>query len=173
MKILTLIRHAKSSRDYPGLDDIDRPLNARGRSDAPLMARVLAGRNFAPDRLYSSPALRALRTAQAVAAAIDYAEGHIVLDSRWYQLEADGLLSVLQALEPPLEWVACVGHNPALTDLVNLLSPRRLENIPTCGIVELRFDTDSWHQLGRIHADRMLLDLPKTHRPPSSQGFSP
>jgi phosphohistidine phosphatase len=170
MKILTLIRHAKSSWDQPGLDDIDRPLNPRGRHDAPLMGSVLARRGFAPDRFFTSPALRALRTAQAIAAALGRPASWIRLDDRWYHRQSKGLLDVLRSLAPELQWVACVGHNPALTELVNRLAGKKVDNVPTAGIVQLHFEIDQWTQLGQVRALRMEIDFPKNHYGPRQQG---
>ena len=72
MKKLTLIRHAKSSWEDAKLADIDRPLNKRGRNDAPKMAQRIAADGFSPGRIITSPARRDLQTAEAFAAAIDF-----------------------------------------------------------------------------------------------------
>jgi len=163
MKTLTLIRHAKSSWAYPGLDDMDRPLNERGRKDAPLMGMVLARRGFAAQRLINSPALRALRTAQAIATALDRPLSWIQLDERWYHLQADALLEAIRSLPPEWDWVACVGHNPALADLANRLAARAVDHVPTCAVVQLRFETVDWTALGRVKACALYCDWPKKH----------
>jgi len=161
MKQLILIRHAKSSWCHPDLEDMDRPLNPRGRRDAPLMGRVLAKRGFAPQRLITSPALRALRTAEAVAAALGRPESWIGLDARFYHLDAGALLKVIGDLPVAADWVACVGHNPALTDLVNRLTDQQVDNVPTCGVVEMAFETSHWKGLGQVKACRVDIDFPK------------
>ena len=84
MKTLLLIRHAKSSWDDPALPDKDRPLNDRGRRDAPKMGKRLAKRGVKPDLILSSPALRALRTAEIIAKMLDYQRRDIVLNERLY-----------------------------------------------------------------------------------------
>lgn len=161
VKTLTLIRHAKSSWDLPALDDRDRPLNPRGRRDAPEMARRLAERGFAPDRIVTSPALRALRTAEIFAAAIGYPLPRVVLDPRLYDLEAEDLLALVRSLEAGLNWVAWVGHNPALTDLAGRLAGKSLPNVPTCGVVELGFVSADWGAVGRRRPDTFVFDFPK------------
>jgi phosphohistidine phosphatase len=166
VKTLTLIRHAKSSWDVPGLDDVDRPLSRRGRRDAPLMGLVLAGRGFAPEIIMASPALRALRTAEALAAAIAYPVPRIVLDPRLYQADSEGLLQVVRSMDSGLEWVAWVGHNPGLTELAHRLARRRLDNVPTCGVVEMRFASEGWTDIGRSRPKTFDFDFPKQH--PSS-----
>jgi len=163
MKILTLIRHAKSSWDHPGLEDIDRPLNPRGRKDAPLMGSVLARQGFAPQRFISSPALRALRTAEAIVAALGRPASAITLDDRWYRFDAAGLLEVLRSLSPKLRWVACVGHNPALTDLARGLGAQDLDNLPTGAAAQLHFETDDWQRIGVVKACQVKIDRPRNH----------
>lgn len=166
VKTLTLIRHAKSSWDLPALDDRDRPLNPRGRRDAPEMARRLAERGFAPDRIVTSPALRALRTAEIFAAAIGYPVARLVLEPRLYDLEAGELLEVARSLEAGLNWVAWVGHNPALTDLAGRLAERSLPNVPTCGVVELGFVSADWGTVGSRRPDTFVFDFPKRLKAP-------
>ena len=131
MKILTLIRHAKSSWKYGGLDDLDRPLNRRGNRDAPLMGDILAARDCRPDVIHTSPALRALRTAEAIAAGIGYPQQRIVLDERLYHADTHDMLDVIQSLDESLGWVACVGHNPGFTETASYLARRRFAHVPT------------------------------------------
>ena len=166
MKILTLIRHAKSSWKYTGLGDLDRPLNRRGKRDAPLMSDILAARGCRPEVLFTSPALRALRTAEAIAAGIEYAQQKIVLDARLYHADTDDLLDVVKSMNDSLGWVACVGHNPGLTELANYLGRRRIDNVPTAGVVEIRFDCDRWDDVDRTEPKNVDFDFPKKHRLP-------
>ena len=82
MKTLFLIRHAKSSWDDPALSDKDRPLSDRGRRDAPKMGKRLAKRDVKPDLILSSPARRALTTAEIIAKKLDYKLKDIVENDR-------------------------------------------------------------------------------------------
>jgi phosphohistidine phosphatase len=161
MKILTLIRHAKSSWKEPSLPDWDRPLNRRGRRDAPLMGQRLAERGAYADLVISSPAVRALATAEAIAVEIEYPWTEIVVDERLYEADLFEWLEVIQDLDDALDRVMCVGHNPGLTELVNYLSPDRIDNVPTCGIVELRFDTQRWALVGNLEPTGVEFDCPK------------
>jgi phosphohistidine phosphatase len=163
LKTLSLIRHAKSSWEFPGLEDVDRPLNARGRREAALMARALAERGFTPDLWISSTALRAFRTAEILAAAVDWPVSKITLENGLYHPNTDELLTLLRRLEPAAAWVACVGHDPELTDLARLLSKADIVKVPTCGIVEMRFAIDGWEQLGQGKPLSFLIDFPKNH----------
>ena len=99
MKTLFLVRHAKSSRDDLSLSDRDRPLDDRGKQDAPMMGKRLAKRDVKPDLLVSSPALRALTTAQLIAGELGYKRKDIVVDDRLYASSPDDLLAVIRALD--------------------------------------------------------------------------
>jgi len=161
MKSLFLVRHAKSSPDAPDLSDYDRPLNERGRRQALEMGRRLAGRNVKPDVILSSPALRALTTAQLVAGEIGYARRDIAVDERLYASSAESLLSVIRALDNKLGIAMVLGHNPEICELVSELSGSNLE-MPTCAVAEFRYQTKSWGDVGAIAPARVTLDVPKT-----------
>jgi len=122
MKTLLLIRHAKSSRDDIALPDKDRPLDDRGKRDAPKMGERLAKRDVKPDLILSSPARRALTTAQIIARKLDYKLKDIVVDVRLYAAAVDDLLDVIYGLQDKLERVALFRHNPELTALAHRLS---------------------------------------------------
>ena len=160
MKTLYLVRHAKSSKDDPSLADRDRPLADRGRKDAPMMGKRLAKRDVKPDLLVSSPALRALTTAQLMADEIGYARKKIVVDDRLYGSSADGLLAVVRALDKRVDRVMLVGHNPEFTELAHRLSSD-IADMPTCAIAEFRFDTKTWSDVGALDPAQATLDQPQ------------
>lgn len=164
MKKLTLVRHAKSSWKHPGLSDYERPLNSRGREDAPMMGQHLAERGLEPDLLVSSPAVRAMATAEAIAEALEYPLEEILEDPQLYLAGTIDWLEVIWGFDDALDHVMCVGHNPGLTDLVNEISPLIVDNVPTCGVIELEFDTETWTQVGHIRAVRAEFDYPKKER---------
>jgi phosphohistidine phosphatase len=161
MKTLTLIRHAKSSWSQPELADFDRPLNKRGKGDAPLMGRRLARRGIRPELFVTSPAKRALKTARLIANEIGYPGKRLVTDERIYAALAEDLLEVLQGLDDDLGEVWMVGHNPSLTDLANYLTGASIDNIPTCGVVRAAFDIRRWKQLAHGSGELALFDHPK------------
>ena len=160
MKTLFLVRHAKSSRDDPSLPDRDRPLDDRGKQDGPKMGKRLAKRDVKPDLLLSSPALRALTTAQLIAEEIGYKLKDIVVDDRLYASDADDLLAVIRALDKKLNRVMLFGHNPEFTDLAHRLSSEIIE-MPTCAVVEFNFDTKAWSDVGERKPAKVVLDYPK------------
>src|SRR5690242_21738198 len=117
MKTLFLIRHAKSSWDDTALPDKDRPLNDRGKRDAPKMGKRLAKRDVKPDLILSSPAKRALTTAKIIAKKLEYKFTDIVVNDRLYAGAAHDLLNVIHRLGDRPKRVILFGHNPELTEL--------------------------------------------------------
>ncbi|WER49751.1 histidine phosphatase family protein [Cupriavidus sp. WKF15] len=160
MKTLFLVRHAKASHDDPSLPDRERPLEDRGRHDAPEMGKRLADRKVKPDLLMSSPALRALTTAQLVADEIGYERKDIVVDDRLYASSAADLLAVVHELDNTLGSVMLFGHNPEFTDLAHRLSAE-ITDMPTCAVAKFRFDTKAWEDVGDITPTKVLLNSPR------------
>ncbi len=148
MKTLFLVRHAKSSRDNPALPDNERPLDARGKRDAPKVGERLAKAGVKPDLILSSPAKRALTTARVIAKKLGYKRKNIVVDDRLYAAEADVLLDVIQRLDKEAGCVMLFGHNPELTDLSHRLSSK-ITRMPTCAVAEFTFDVKSWSRIGK------------------------
>ena len=160
MKTLFLIRHAKSSWDDTALSDKDRPLGDRGKRDAPKMGKRLAKRHVKPDLILSSPALRALSTAEIIAKKLDYERKNIVVDDRVYAGEVDDLLNVIHKLGDKLKRVMLFGHNPELTELARRLSSE-ITHMPTCAVAEFTFDAKSWSNIGKAKLSKVALDYPK------------
>jgi len=160
MKTLFLVRHAKSSRDDPSLPDRDRPLDDRGKMDAPKMGKRLAKRDVKPDLLVSSPALRALTTAQLIAEELGCKRKDIVVDDRLYASSPDDLLAVIRALDKKLDRVMLFGHNPEFTDLAHRLSSQIID-MPTGAVAEFSFDTKAWSDVGEVEPAKAVLDYPK------------
>ncbi|MBN1556802.1 MAG: histidine phosphatase family protein [Lentisphaerae bacterium] len=166
MKTLILVRHAKSSWKEPAQPDRERPLNARGRRDAPEMGRRLAQRGLNPDRLISSPAVRAWVTAQTVAGALGYNPAAIHAEEALYGAGLDTWLDMLRRLNDAWSTVMLFGHNPGLTEAARRLSGRPIENVPTCGVVMLRYETAHWRDAaGGLQPTEVILDTPKRPAP--------
>jgi phosphohistidine phosphatase len=160
MKTLFLVRHAKSSRDDPALPDKERPLNDRGVRDAPRMGERLAARDVKPDLILSSPALRALATAEIIAKKLAYKVKDIVVDERLYAAAPDDLLEVIHELGEKPKHVMLFGHNPELTDLAHRLSST-ITDLPTCAVAEFSFDTKSWSNVGKQEPAKVTFHRPK------------
>src|SRR5439155_26018669 len=114
--------HAKSSWDDTALPDKERPVGDRGRRDAPKMGKRLAKRDVKPDLILSSPARRALTTAEIIAKKLDYKLKDIVVDDRLYAGAVHSLLNVIHGLGDKPERVMLFGHNPELTEFAHRLS---------------------------------------------------
>lgn len=162
MKRLTLLRHAKSSWEDPGLRDFERPLARRGQRDAPMMGARLAQRGFAPDLLLTSPAVRAEQTARLVATKLATAELEYRSHENLYHASPGEILSIVASIEDIYDDVLLVGHNPGLTQLANMLLPTlRLANLPTCGVVAIDGESSSWRQFDSATFSLRFYDYPK------------
>ena len=164
MKTLYLMRHAKSSWSFDDLSDQERPLNDRGRDDAPAMGQALARRNPGLDLLVSSPAVRAMSTAALVARELNYPSADIHIEPSIYGADLDGLLAVVRALPDTARAVLLTGHNPTITDVANYLLPGKglTNEMPTAGVVCINFNTEQWAEIGPGNADFHFFDSPKS-----------
>lgn len=162
MRTLYLMRHAKSSWSFDELSDQERPLNDRGRDDAPRMGQALAERRIVPDLIVSSPAVRAMSTAVLVARELKYASATIVVEPDIYQADVDTLLAVIRALPDTAPAVLLTGHNPTITDVANHLSPSPLSGeMPTAAVICLHFQTEKWADIAPGNAEFYFYDFPK------------
>ncbi len=158
-KQLLLVRHGKSDWGNPQLKDFDRPLNKRGRESAPEMAYRLLNRGFKFDLMVSSPAKRALSTAQYFAEVYEFK--NIQLQAAIYEANTDTLLQLVNNFDDQADTVIMFGHNPGFTDFANELSNSDIYNIPTAGMVLISFPFDSWKMLSRGTGERIFFDFPK------------
>jgi phosphohistidine phosphatase len=150
MKDLHLLRHAKSSWDDPTLPDRDRPLNQRGRRDAPRMGAALR-ELMEPLPVASSPALRARLTLQGLCSAWpEVADLAHRSEEALYTFSAADLRYWLCDQPDELSARFVIGHNPGLTELVNWLAGADvLSNLPTAGYAHLSLDIERWRDLRR------------------------
>ncbi len=152
MKTLYLLRHAKSSWKNPALADMDRPLNARGKRDAPQMAALFRdwlsdNSGVVPQSILCSPAKRARRTARAFRRALALPKHCRAVDARLYFQGVDAMLTLLLSLDDTVESVLLVAHNPDLTGLQNRLSDAPIDWLPTAALVGLRSSAAHWQDL--------------------------
>jgi phosphohistidine phosphatase len=160
-KHITLLRHAKSSWDNPSTDDFDRPLNQRGEDNAPEMGHRLAARSIRPSLIISSEANRAITTARVIARAIGYPAEFIHPVRELYLASAGTILKILAHEGKRYNDVMIVGHNPGLTDLANMISDARIDNIPTCGVFAIDAEIDDWAELRDKPGKLAWFDYPK------------
>lgn len=165
MKRITLIRHAKSDW-HASLADFDRPLNARGEAAAPHMAAHLAEFFEPPDQLISSPAVRALRTAQHIAVGLGITEADIQTRDDLYNASLEDLLQVIQQTDVQWGHLMLIAHNPGITELANQLTDSHIDNLVTCAVLGADLDIANWPQArpgcGRV----VYYDYPKNPNSP-------
>jgi phosphohistidine phosphatase len=159
MKMLLIMRHAKSSWDDTGLHDHDRPLNKRGKLNAPRMGRLLRELDLAPDLILTSSARRARDTAEAVADQSGYI-GDIKVEEELYAAPPEVYLEALASAEDRNECILIIGHNPGLEELLEMLTGEQ-ESLPTAAIARVDLPIASWQAL----ADETPGKLVKVWRP--------
>ncbi len=161
MKILTLVRHAKSSWEDSKLSDRERPLNKRGEHDAPMMGKRIVAAGIRPSLILSSPATRAWTTAKIIAQEIGYPREFLQRENSLYLASLDNIIDVLVAQDAEFTSVVIVGHNPGLTTFANYLSPGLTDNLPTAGVVSVGFEQDDWDLHTAPKTELLTYDYPK------------
>lgn len=147
MLTLVLIRHAKSSWSEPRGTDKLRPLKKRGLKNAPQIGRYIRLQELKWDVMYSSPALRSKLTAELIHKELGKKWPGFVVEPHLYAFDHHEVLAFLKSRTAKFKTIALVGHNPAFTDLTNLLADAGIKNIPTCGLVEMRLSIKKWSDL--------------------------
>jgi len=156
-KTLYIARHAKSSWDDMSLSDFERPLNKRGKRDAPFMSNLLKEKNTSPDLILSSPAKRAKKTAKHYHETLG---GALRFDERIYEASSMNLFYLVQEALQSVDSVMIVGHNPGLTALNDMLSDKSIYNIPTAGIVGIVFEDEIAAHQGK----QLFFEYPKKYQ---------
>lgn len=163
MKTIVFIRHAKSSWKYPELTDFERPLNKRGKRDAPEMAIRLKGLNIQPDLIISSTAVRAKMTATYFAELLDYPSFKIQAEDKIYEASVTDVFEVIRGLNDNHNIIIVFGHNPTFTTIANHFSKTPIMNVPTCGMFGVQFQTESWKDFAESQSKFLFYDFPKSN----------
>lgn len=163
MKKLLLIRHAKSSWEDLTLEDFLRPLNKRGLKDAPFMAKLLKKKEIKADLLICSPSIRTKLTSEFFIKELNF-KNEIIFEKAIYEAPYENLLEVLQKIDDRYKTIILIGHNPGLCDLTNFLCEEYFENIPTCAIVEIDFNTKSWNEISKQNSKLISFEYPKKYK---------
>ncbi len=161
MKTLFLLRHAKSSWDYPKLRDFERPLAPRGDRQPPVMGKRFLERESSVDRIISSPATRAHATALLMAEAIGFPVDEVISNPDLYFCGTSMYLKAASLVDDNCDAVMLVGHNPTITDFANEMANANIANIPTCGLVQLALPIDHWSDIQRGNSKLVEFDFPK------------
>lgn len=152
MKTLYLVRHAKSSWNYPELSDDQRPLLEKGKKRTKKVIDYLIRKEVKVDYIISSHAVRALDTAKIIAHALNYPQSEIKVEKQIYHANADKLFDQFYDAPEDCDSLMLVGHNPTFTSFANYFLDDKIDWLPTSGIVSISFDTDKWEDV--INASR-------------------
>lgn len=145
MKTVLLMRHAKSSWKDPDLTDHDRPLNKRGKRDAPRMGNLLNIEELVPDAIYSSTAKRAVSTVKKILSTCNF-EGEVTYLRSLYHGGPDDFFEILVNLPDEIQIVMLVGHNPDMEYFLDLTCDVQ-EHLPTAAIAVITFAIDNWSDI--------------------------
>lgn len=162
MKHLLIIRHAKSSWSDPALPDFDRPLNERGKQDAPQMAQRLLAKSISIDAFISSPAKRARKTAALFAAEYQVDKDKILLIPELYHASPANFFEAIAQSPEQANTIAVFSHNPGITEFVNLLTEVRIDDMPTCAIFGVQVSAETWKQFRDAPKSFWFFDYPKS-----------
>jgi len=161
MKTLLLVRHAKSSWDQAGLSDFDRPLNERGKKDAPIMAKRVKEKGIELDHLMSSPAKRAKKTAKYFAEEFGFKKEDIKLVEALYGAIQPEFLQAIKEVNDKYKTVALFSHNPGITEFASSLTNVRVDEMPTCAVFAVQADCISWKDFMEAEKSFLFFDYPK------------
>jgi phosphohistidine phosphatase len=164
MKTLLLVRHAKSSWDDFSLKDEERPLNEKGKKNAPEMAKKLMKRKVEIDTFLSSPAKRALSTAEYFAKEYGVRKSRILIVPDLYMASADGFLRTIRNVPSEATTIALFSHNNGITDFANTLTPTRIDHMPTCAVFAVTCNIEDWSKFEQEGNDYYFFDYPKLHK---------
>ena len=160
-KLLLLVRHAKSDWNDPTLNDFDRPLNDRGKRDAPVMAHRLIDKKIKIDAFITSPAKRAKKTATVFAREYKKDKDDLILKDELYGANSKTFFEVIASTNNKFDTIAVFSHNPGITDFANELTASRIDNIPTCGIFAVKVDCKHWSEFKDAKKEFVFFDSPK------------
>ena len=159
MKKLLLIRHAKAVHDI-SYDDFERPLTPKGIKDAEFMAERLQKKHVVPQILVSSPAIRALATADIFSEYLSLSKPK--QDKKIYEASRIELLDVINGFDDRYDFIGLAGHNPTIEQMARYLTGKDID-FPTCAVALIGFEFDSWQQVASGTGDLEWYDSPKEH----------
>jgi len=158
VKTLVLVRHGKSSWEFPGLSDKDRPLKKRGVNDAKIILDQLKQTNWQKPKAISSPAKRAFDTATLICQGLKIEP---TIDDRLYFEGTEAILDSVVDHAAGAETVFCFGHQPNTAELYSQLTSDNLDHIPTTGVAIIDFEIASWSEIKTTTGNARALLFPK------------
>ena len=161
-KKLLIIRHAKAENGDFKIEDFDRPLSQTGIDEAEEMGQKLLQKNIIPDGIVSSPALRAISTAQLISNECGFNQKNIILEPNIYEASVSQILKSINNIDNSLNFVALLGHNPGLTMLARDLTNADISDMPTCGMVMVEFELEDWEFITAGTGNLLWEDSPRS-----------
>jgi phosphohistidine phosphatase len=162
MKTVLLIRHAKSSWGDLSLPDFERPLNDRGKADAPKMAKRIHKKKISIDTFVSSPAKRAKKTAEVFAEQYGVKKSDIVFVQELYHANDETYYEAIAGAPAESDSIAIFSHNPGITEFANRLTENRIDNMPTCSVYAVKADITAWSEFQEGRKEFLFFDFPKS-----------
>ena len=162
MKILYIVRHAKSSWEYEGIEDIDRPLKKRGIKDAHLMSKFLSNKISKPDVFVSSSANRALHTAVIFCENFEYPLTNLKIRRQLYSFSDGYLVKTVKALDDSFSSAIIFSHDHGINTFVNKFGSKPLAHVSTCGVIGIRFEEKHWKDIKK--GKTIMTEFPKNHK---------
>lgn len=148
MKKLILVRHAKSSWEYNVIDH-ERPLKKRGINDAQIISKDLITNFLDVDLVLSSDAMRTKSTASIFISNLNINEEIFTLNHDLYDFSGENLVKTIKQCHDKINCLMVFGHNHAITTFVNTFGDKYIDNVPTCGVVIIEFEINSWKNLNQ------------------------
>lgn len=161
MKTLYLVRHAKSSWKDSSLRDKDRPLNKRGKRDAPIMADYLANTIECPQVFISSPSRRTKDTAASFLQAFGKLATDLLIEEELFHGDEEDIEEVIQSIDENINSAMIFIHNPGITEYTNKLTGARIINVSTCGVAGIQLNIDHWKTLDQQSSELLFYYYPK------------
>ncbi len=160
MKTLLIIRHAKAESSFT-LNDFERPLNDRGKKDAPEMAMRLKTKNININAFISSPAARAKKTASLFYQTLGTTAADIIFISALYHAPESVFFETIKNIDNQFNTVAIFAHNPGITYFVNKLTTVKIDNMPTCAVFAISVAATEWKDFAKAKKELLFFDYPK------------
>ena len=147
MKTVYIVRHAKSSWEYEGIHDSDRPLKKRGIKDAYLVANHIKKQIIKPEVFISSSAIRALSTGIIFCNQLEYPLSNLKINKSLYSFSDGYLVKTIRAIDDMCNSAMIFSHDHGISDFVNNFGNELIDHVPTCGVVCIQFDTKHWKSI--------------------------
>jgi len=162
MKTLYIVRHAKSSWEYQGVKDIDRPLKKRGINDSYLISKVLKNKVDCPNVFVSSCANRALHTAMIFSYTFNFPLANLKISKSLYSFSDGYLIKTIKALDDGFDSAIIFSHDHGINNFVNTFGNKPIAHVPTCGVIGIQFEDKHWKNIKK--GKTFLVEFPKFHK---------